>query len=94
MKKEIRLSDVARNAQDKPKDLGRETKCGSAVLTALQAKHLSIEKIKYRMFVRRMRAFMKGADLTEWISVFWHNVGIVIAAEIAQNIKNKTDRRA
>lgn len=84
--KEIKPSDTALNAEKKPKELGRETKCGSAVLTALQAPHLPIRKVAKLVKKRRVHAFLKGADLNKWMDVFWHNFGLVIAAEIAKKM--------
>lgn len=62
-------------------------KCGSAVLTALQIKQISVEEFSNVVKKRKLRAFMNGANLDDWIDTFWHNAGIVIAAEAAMKIK-------
>lgn len=64
-------------------------KCGSAVLTALQIGQINIDKIGDVIRGRRLHAFLDGADLAEWIDVFWSNVGIIVAAETAMNIKRR-----
>lgn len=65
-------------------------KCGSAVLTALQIGQISIDKIGDVIRERRLSGFLHGADLAEWIDVFWSNVGVVVAAEAAMTIKRRT----
>lgn len=65
----------------------RETKCGSAVLTALQIKQISVGDFYNVVKQRRVHAYLNGADLDDWIDVLWHNAGIVMAAEIAMRVK-------
>ena len=62
-------------------------KCGSAVLTALQIKQISVKEFSNVVKKRKLHAFMNGADLNDWIDTFWSSVGIVMAAEIAMRVK-------
>lgn len=67
-------------------------KCGSAVLTAMQIKQIPIGEFPTVVKRRKLHAFMNGADLNDWIDTLWHNVGIVIAADIAMRVKTREVR--
>lgn len=52
---------------------------GSAVLTALQAQHKSIDEIVNLAYIRRFDAYMKGDHNDTWVDCFWHNIAILVA---------------
>ena len=52
---------------------------GSAVLTALQAQYKSIEEVGNLIHHRRLQAFIKGGNPTEWLDCFWKNIAILKA---------------
>lgn len=52
---------------------------GSAVLTALQARYLSVEEIVKLIYLRRFDSYMKGDDNDTWVDCFWHNIAILVA---------------
>lgn len=52
---------------------------GSAVLTALQAQHKSVEEIEELVTHRRIKAFLDGGNVTEWLDKFWHEIAILVA---------------
>lgn len=52
---------------------------GSAVLTALQAQHKSIEEVGNLIQHRRLQAFIKGGNATEWLDCFWKQIAIITA---------------
>ena len=52
---------------------------GSAVLTALQAQHKSIEEIEKLVLKRRIQVFLDGGDIHGWLDCFWHTIAILVA---------------
>lgn len=50
---------------------------GSAVLTALQAQHKSIDEIEQLIQKRRLQAFIKGGSSKEWLDSFWKQIAIM-----------------
>ena len=52
-------------------------KYGSAVLTALQAQHMSLDEIGDLIPYRRLKAFIAGGDSEEWLSCFWKNMAVL-----------------
>lgn len=50
---------------------------GSAVLTALQAQHKSIDEIERLIQHRRLQAFIKGGNSEEWLDCFWQQMAIL-----------------
>lgn len=59
---------------------------GSAVLTALQAQHKSIEEIGNLIQHRKLQAFIKGGSATKWLDRFWKQMAILEASRCQQNL--------
>lgn len=59
---------------------------GTAVLTALQAQHKSIDEIKRLIQERRLQAFIKGGNSEEWLDCFWKQMAILEAKWKAKNV--------
>lgn len=55
---------------------------GSAVLTALQAQHKSIEEIEELIQERRLQAFLKGGNPFEWLDCFWQQMALIKSERI------------
>lgn len=55
---------------------------GSAVLTALQAQHKSIDEIDNLICKRRFKAFLDGGNPKEWLDCFWQQMAILEAQRI------------
>lgn len=60
---------------------------GSAVLTALQAQHKSIDEIERLIQYRRLQAFIKGGNSEEWLSYFWQQMAILEAQRCRKKLK-------
>lgn len=59
---------------------------GSAVLTALQAQHKSIEEIEKLIDHRRLKAFIDGGNPKEWLDSFWQQMAILEANRCRKKI--------
>ncbi len=57
---------------------------GTAVLTALQAQHKSIEEIALLVQHRKLHAFMSGGMPGEWLDMFWQQIAIIEAGRAVQ----------
>lgn len=62
---------------------------GSAVLTALQAQHKSIEEVEELVNHRRLQAFIRGGSATEWLDCFWQQVAILEANKCRKKIEER-----
>lgn len=62
---------------------------GSAVLTALQARYLSIDEIADKIPDRRFKAFLNGGSSEDWLCCFWKNMAITEAQRCRKNSTNK-----
>lgn len=60
---------------------------GSAVLTALQAQHKSIDEIEKLIHHRRLQAFIKGGLPEEWLDCFWKQMAIMEAQRCRNILK-------
>lgn len=60
---------------------------GSAVLTALQAQHKSIEEVEGLINHRRLQAFLKGGSSEEWLDCFWQQMAILETNRCRKNLK-------
>lgn len=60
---------------------------GSAVLTALQAQHKSIDEIGKLIDHRRLKAFIDGGMPEEWLDSFWQQMAIIEANKINLKLK-------
>ncbi len=60
---------------------------GSAVLTALQAQHMSIENISQKIQDRQLDDFFRGDILPEqWLDCFWKQMAILEVQRCRKNI--------
>lgn len=59
---------------------------GSAVLTALQAQHKSIEEIGKLIDHRRFKAFLDGGMPEEWLDSFWQQMAILESERIRDEL--------
>lgn len=55
---------------------------GSAVLTALQAQHKSIDEIDNLICERRFKAFLDGGKPEEWLDCFWKQMALIESERI------------
>lgn len=62
---------------------------GSAVLTALQAQHKSIEEIEKLVSHRRIKAFLDGGNITDWLDCFWKQMAILEANKCRKKIEER-----
>lgn len=60
---------------------------GSAVLTALQAQHKSIDEIERLIDHRRLKAFIDGGMPEEWLDCFWQQIAILEANRCRKKIE-------
>ncbi len=56
---------------------------GSAVLTAMQARSMSLEFTAKAAPLRAFNHFLKGGRFEDWWAEFWRNYGLMEAREIA-----------
>lgn len=70
--------------------MGHRKTYGSAVLTALQAQHKSIEQVEELITERRLQAFIKGGNPTEWLDCFWKQMALIESERI---LMAKAERR-
>lgn len=61
--------------------------CGSAVLTALQAQHKSIDDVELLSRERMIKAFCKGENISDWWDVFWHNTSVLKAQSLVRRVR-------
>ena len=66
---------------------------GSAVLTALQAQHKSIDEIDELINHRRLQAFIKGGNPIDWLDCFWQQMAILEAQRCQKSICEKNLRK-
>lgn len=66
---------------------------GTAVLTALQAQHKSIDEIERLIHHRRLQAFIKGGNSEEWLDSFWQQMAILEAQRCWKKITEKNLRK-
>ncbi len=66
---------------------------GSAVLTALQAQHKSIDEIERLIQHGRLQAFIKGGNSEEWLDCFWQQMAILEAQKCQKKIAEKNLRK-
>lgn len=55
---------------------------GTAVLTALQAQHKSIDEIERLIQHRRFNLFIKGGNSEEWLDCFWQQMALIESEKI------------
>lgn len=55
---------------------------GSAVYTAIEARHKSLDYIANQAPHRAFEHFLKGGLSTEWWDEFWHNYGLMGAESV------------
>lgn len=65
---------------------------GSAVLTALQAQHKSIEEVEELITERRLQAFIKRGNPLEWLDCFWKQMAILEANRCRKKIEERNLR--
>lgn len=54
---------------------------GSAVLTALQAQHNSIDEVGEKVCMGRYRANLKDGNDFGWLKCFWNTIAIIMSNE-------------
>ncbi len=66
---------------------------GSAVLTALQAQHASIEEVKELIRERQRQAVLEDGNSEEWLDCFWKQMAILEAQRCRKKITEKNLRK-
>lgn len=66
---------------------------GSAVLTAIQAQHMSIDEIEKLIQEREYKVHLKGGSPTEWLDCFWKNIAIMEAQRCQKKVCKKNSRK-